>query len=298
MINYDLCLAWNWQNDADFALLLEKACGLQGLSFLQVTPKNIEIILKTPVDQQDSFRVLLDRATDTDPRFLPLIHWAEEHQCYCINPIQKTSHANDKASMHLDFITAGLQTPYTIILPSFQDQPYPASIDLQVLGEKFAVKPAHGSGGEGVVLEANSLDQVLSIRQKFPADRYLLQARIIPRQLDLRPAWFRVIYCIGEIYPCWWDPDSHIYSPVTAMEEQRHGLHALRGVTRAIAAITGLDLFSTEIAFTEEDLFVVVDYVNDQLDLRLQSKENSGVPDDIVNSIVATIVRFAAGYGK
>jgi hypothetical protein len=298
MFTYDLCLAWNWQNDADFVLMLEKACNLQGVSFLQVTPKNIEMILKMLGDQQVSIRVLLDRATDTDPLFLPLIHWAEKHECYCIDPIQKSKHANDKASMHLDFITAGLQTPYTIILPSYQDQPDPSTIDLQVLGEKFAVKPAHGSGGEGVVLEAKSLDQVLAIRQKFPADRYLLQARIVPRQIDLRPAWFRVIHCFGEVYPCWWNPDSHIYTPVTAMEEQRYGLDALRGVTKTITSIAGLDIFSTEIAFTEEDLFVIVDYVNDQIDLRLQSKENSGVPDDIVKSIASNIVGFAAGYGR
>jgi hypothetical protein len=193
--------------------------------------------------------------------------------------------------MHLDFITAGLQTPYTIILPSFQEQPALSSIDLQVLGEQFTVKPAHGSGGEGVVLEANSLSQVFSARQKFPADKYLLQTKIIPRELDYRPAWFRVIYCVGKVYPCWWNPDTHIYMPVTEMEEGRYGIHALRGVTVAIANLTGLDIFSTEIAFTLDGLFVVVDYVNDQLDLRLQSKEITGVPDDIVKTIVSA-------YGK
>jgi hypothetical protein len=298
MTNYNLCLAWNSQDDADFALLLEKACALQSLSFLQVTPNNLEKVLQTLRDQQGSFQVLLDRATDTDPRFLPLIQWAEEHQSYCIDPYQKTMHANDKASIHLDFITAGLQTPYTIILPSFQDQPFLSTFDLKSIGEKFAVKPAHGSGGEGVILEANSLDLVLSVRQKFPADRYLLQARIIPRELDSRPAWFRVIYCVGEIYPCWWDPDTHIYALVNSMEEERYGLQDLRYMTAMIAGITELGIFSTEIAFTQEGLFVVVDYVNDQLDLRLRSKETTGVPDEIVQSLVSAIAGAAAAYRK
>ena len=298
MTIYDLCLTWNWEHDADFAQLLEKACMLQCLSFLQVTPNNIEALLQSLRNQQVLFHVLLDRASDSDSRFLPLIQWADEHDGYCINPYQKTIRACDKASMHLDFITAGLQTPYTIILPSFQEQPALSSIDLQVLGEQFTVKPAHGSGGEGVVLEANSLSQVFSARQKFPADKYLLQTKIIPRELDYRPAWFRVIYCVGKVYPCWWNPGTHIYMPVNEMEEGRYGIHALRGVTVAIANLTGLDIFSTEIAFTLDGLFVVVDYVNDQLDLRLQSKEITGVPDDIVKTIVLNLVEFVSAYGK
>jgi hypothetical protein len=39
---------------------------------------------------------------------------------------------------------------------------------------------------------------------------------------------------------------------------------------------------------------VVVDYVNDQIDLRLQSKILEGVPDDIVQDIAERLVNQVA----
>jgi hypothetical protein len=59
-----------------------------------------------------------------------------------------------------------------------------------------------------------------------------------------------------------------------------------------------LDLFSTEIAFVSEGRFVVVDYVNDQIDLRLQSIAAEGVPDDIVKSIAQRLVSKVADHSR
>jgi hypothetical protein len=52
-------------------------------------------------------------------------------------------------------------------------------------------------------------------------------------------------------------------------------------------------LFSCEIALTNDHSFVVVDYVNDPLDLRLQSRCVDGVPDDIVAAIANQLARLA-----
>jgi hypothetical protein len=51
---------------------------------------------------------------------------------------------------------------------------------------------------------------------------------------------------------------------------------------RTIQEVCSLDFFSSEIALTEEARFVVVDYVNEVCDMRLQSKHRDGVPDDVV----------------
>jgi hypothetical protein len=69
---------------------------------------------------------------------------------------------------------------------------------------------------------------------------------------------------------------------------------ALFDTAIAIALLCQLDLFSSEIAFTPEGRFVVVDYVNDQIDLRLQSKILEGVPDDIVQDIAERLVNQVA----
>jgi hypothetical protein len=51
-------------------------------------------------------------------------------------------------------------------------------------------------------------------------------------------------------------------------------------------------LFSTEITLTPDGRFVIVDYVNDPIDLRLQSKAFDGVPNDIVRDITERLAEF------
>ena len=62
-------------------------------------------------------------------------------------------------------------------------------------------------------------------------------------------------------------------------------------ITAQIAELCGLNLFSTEIALTTDDQFMVVDYVNDQIDLRLQSTVPEGVPDAIVKDVSEQLAR-------
>jgi len=290
----DLCLAWNWEHDADFVMLLNHACCARGLSLLQATPRNIEELLPALINQQLAFHVFLDRASEHEVSFKPLVQWVSEHGVKWINSHEKTARSCNKAVMHHTLIHAGLYTPYTIILPSYKEQPFLAPVDLQPLGNRFTIKPAHGGGGEGVIMDATSMVEVLIARQEHEADQYLLQAQIITRELESRPAWFRVIYCTGQVYPCWWDPQSHIYAPVTSEDQNRFYLSPLYEMVATIARISELELLSTEIALTPEGLFVVVDYVNDQIDLRLQSKANDGVPDYIVHTIAERLADLVA----
>jgi hypothetical protein len=194
--------------------------------------------------------------------------------------------------MHLEFISAGIHTPHTIILPPFSLYSDVFPLDLSPLGEKFIVKPAHGGGGEGVVLEVSTIGQVLEARQAHPQDYYLLQTHIEPVQLACRPAWFRVLYCAGEVYPFWWDTRTHVYTPLEDEEEKLYGLASVRATTLTIAGVCGLDLFSTEIALTEAAVFVVVDYVNNPVDLRLQSAALDGVPDRAVRDIAEKLANL------
>ena len=289
-MNFDFCLAWNWEYDADFVAILREVSSRRGFSFLEVTPQTLANTLEALRRGEIAFSVFLDRASESDPDFLPLICWAEEQGIRFINPHQKSLHAMNKASMHLEFMTAGIHTPHTIILPPFNEQPHLSPfLDLSPLGEKFTIKPAHGGGGEGVITGATSLNQIQVARQEFPADFYLLQAQIVPMSKEGRLAWFRVLFCGGRLYPCWWDIQTHVYMSVTPAEELAFGLAALRQTTERIASVCGLDMFSTEIAQAEEDRFIAVDYVNDQIDLRLKSKAYDGVPDEIVHDIAEVL---------
>jgi len=296
MSRYDLCLAWNWEYDADFVHMIEVAGAARGVSILQVTPDNLDQVLAGLEKKEISFRALFDRASDSEARFQPLVSWASRHRSFCVNPQKRTIWSGDKATMHLEFISHGVYTPHTIILSPYSKHSLINQCDLEPLGGSFAIKPACEGGGDGVILEATSWEQVLGARQQYPHEKYLLQAHVTTRVLDGRQAWFRVLYCDGAIYPCWWDQQTHIYSRVTAEEKARLGLRSLRQVPVNVAQICGLHLFSTEIALTEEGHFLAVDYVNDPVDLRLQSKAVDGVPDVYVESIAGRLVRLVDKY--
>lgn len=286
---YDVCLAWNWDYEADFANFLDIACRTHDLLLLQVTLSNLKDIINGLDNHQISFQVLYDRASDSDEDFLPLVQWAQNHQVVCLNPYEQARKTWDKVAMHQALIAARLYTPYTITLPTYNALPDLSPIDLSVLGERFVIKPAHGGGGEGVITENTSWNRVLLARKEFADDEYLLQTYITPIKLNSRQAWFRVIYCTGKIYPCWWDTHTHVYSPVTPEEEVVFHLAPLHQITNSIAHLCKLDLFSTEIAITSEGHFVIVDYVNDLIDLRLKSKASDGVPNEIVQDIAVRI---------
>ena len=142
--------------------------------------------------------------------------------------------------------------------------------------------------------EVSTLEQVSSARRHFPNQSYLIQAHVTPKRLDGRPAWFRIIYCLGEVYLSFWDTSTHVYTLIPSAQENHLGVGGLRQITRRIADLCRLDLFSTEIALTIDWQFTVVDYVNDPIDLRLQSEAIDGVPDVIVADIAARLAASAS----
>jgi hypothetical protein len=290
--HYDLCLTWNWEYDADVVAMLEAACLGRQRSVLQVTPHNLAAVCQSLELGELSFATLFDRASDEHSAFLPIVEWAVQHRLRCINHRDRAQSAWDKATMHTEFLQAGIRTPRTLILPAFSAQPELPSLDTAALGCCFVVKPACRGGGLGVVQDAQSPGDVDAARRLYPDDRYLLQRCVAPAALGAQPAWFRVICCLGHVYLCWWDPVTHVYAPVTPAEESRFGLSRLRAMARSIAHACGLELFSTEIALTAQGELMAVDYVNDPLDLRLQSRAAEGVPDGIVGSIAGRLAAW------
>ena len=287
----DLCLPWYWEYDIDFVRFAEGACHEHGMTFWQITPDNLLEAITALYRGERSFSVLLDRSQGDD-RFLPINNWAKEHKKKRINPPELSKWSEDKATMHLELINAGIHTPYTILLTPFLEQPALPDLDLTPLGLQFVIKPSNEGGSAGVILGASSLDQILRARMEFPQQKYLLQATVTPRTIQGHPAWFRVFYAVGKTYPCWWHPLTHVFASVTQSEEHKYDLSPLHDITHRIASICRLDWFTTEIALTHEN-FVVVDYVNDQIDTRIQSKAVDGAPDEVMRSVANQLVKLA-----
>jgi len=291
---HGLCLAWNWEHDAAFATLLEEECRQQGVSLLQVTPCNLAEVCAGLGSGRLAFRAFLDRASDADPQYMPLVDWARQNGVLRINPFEQARRAWNKATMHLEFLTAGVHVPYTFILAPYAEQADVAPPNLSVLGANFSIKPACRGGGEGVINRASSWAEVLAARQQYAEEPYLLQANIVPVAINERPAWFRILFCSGRVYPCWWNVHTHVYQRVAVEEEIAYGLSPLQRIVPRIAAVSGLQLFSTEIALATSGEFIAIDYVNDPLDLRLQSMAADGVPDDTVRDLAQRLAALAA----
>jgi hypothetical protein len=297
---YDLAVAWNWEYDGGFVGILREAAFEQKIRLLEIRDDNVELITGLAGEGKIGFRYLLDRASDEDEKYRPIVRYAagryapgNADSVVPINLPDLQRRAADKATMHLEFLSHNIDVPYTIIISPFSDsKEVEISIaELARLGRPFIIKPANNTGGGvGVVMGAETLKEVIDARQFNASDKYLLQETVRPLLLGGKRGWFRVFYAFGDIIPCWWDDLTHVYSPLPAEEESEFGLRQLRLVTARIYEVCRLDFFSTELAYVSEEKCIAVDYVNELCDMRLQSQSADGVPDVIVKRIVARLI--------
>ena len=292
----DLGIGWDWEYDADFVFMLDRFCQQAGLRSYLVHQHNLSETWERIQGGSLSFRTFLDRASDNMEAIRPLVWHLKARGTPLINDPDLLPRANDKATMHLELLTKGVNVPYTIIVGPEEGNHIGNVPELQHIGTPFIIKPANGGGGKGVILGAQDKVDVVKARRILWGDKILLQEEIQPAQLPVGMAWFRTFMVDQNIYLCWWNKETHVYRPVLPMEEAEFGLEMLRTITRKIGEACGLRLFSTEIAQSRDGRFVAVDYVNDQPDFRSRSRAPDGVPDPILNSIVADIVGWVKGY--
>lgn len=295
---YDLVLTHDWEYDRDFVRLVDASARTRGLATLAVAPGDAARVLGEFRSGNIDFAVLLDRASGSSPEFIELQALAAGRGRDVIEPLEKIRWASDKATMHLEFLSAGIPTPHTVILPAFAARPDIAltAADLAPLGVPFVIKPANTTGGSiGVVADASTPADALAARHTYPADKYLLQEKVIPQARDARRFWFRGFYVLGEVHLTWWDDRTHLYAELGFDEAAARGLVPIYAIVRSIARVSRLRFFSTEVAMDAVGRFVVVDYVNEICDMRLRSAHPDGVPDAVVQRIADRIAAHAAG---
>jgi len=297
MPRYDLAITHDWEYDWDFVRLVDESARSRSLTTLLVPPADAGRVLEEFRSGDLDFAVLFDRASGSSPGFIALQALAVERGRDVIEGLDKLRWASDKATMHLEFHSAGIPTPYTIILPAFavQQEIDLTSRELGPLGVPFVIKPANTTGGSlGVVADASGLDDVLAARRTYPADKYLLQERVVPEAKDGRRFWFRGFYVLGQVHLTWWDDRTHVYAELGHDEAAAAGLDPIYALVRAIARVSRLRFFSTEVARDVRRRLVVVDYVNEICDMRLRSAHPDGVPDAVVERIADRIAAHAA----
>ncbi len=289
---HEVCLASDWEFDRDLFLQIEEQLRLRGHTTYLVWPHNLEDILQRLRDRSLGFRYLVDRASNTSPEFLAIYRLLAQQGVRCFENPDTMLWASDKATMHLEFLSAGIPVPYTLILEPFAEREnleLPAA-KLLPLGEPFVIKPANTTGGGiGVFQDGRCVDDIIRLRREHQTDKYLIQEKIQPKVRDGNHCWFRMFYACGDVHCCRWHESTHVYDALSDSEAGEQGLQRLYDITRRIADVCFLRLFSAEIAVDPRDRYVVVDYVNESPDLRRKSRSADGVPDGIVDRIVGRL---------
>ena len=292
METIDCAILYEWEYDDDFVSIVSNKMTEQNIPHRILHASDLPGIAEQVRSKSIHFNCVLDRASDVDDNAEVIVSLLRKKGASVINNPSEIRHASDKASMHLEFITAGIFVPYTIIISPYSTQrEVKLSIgELAHLGRPFIIKPANTTGGGmGVVIGAEGLQEVIETRQHNKDDKYLLQSRVEPVNLNGRRAWFRPFYVFGHVFICWWDDLTHLYFEATDEEKSRYWLQEIERIVRKIYEVCKLEFFSTEIALADDGKFIVIDYVNEMCDMRIKSKHYDGVPDNVVEGIAAGI---------
>lgn len=291
---FNLGVAWCWEYDYDFICDLEKECLKRGLSIYLIAPHNLEETIKKLKSFKLHFDLFFDRASDQDESFEELVDLIYQKDIKMINDFNQTVWAIDKATMHLEFLSHQINVPYTFILSPYEEKKELeiSEKDLTKIKKPFVIKPACGGCGEGVIVDACGLDDIKSARKDYELDKYLVQEKINPFQINGKRAWFRVFFCCGRIFPCFWDDQTKIASLLKPEDVGEKTYSEIENIIKKIAKISKLDLFSSEIALNNCGKLIVIDHVNDQIDLRKKSKHFDGIPDEVVWMITSSLVDY------
>ncbi len=286
---FDLAISYKWIYDKEFIDLMEEIFQRDGLTTFIIYDVNVAEVIELLSKKKIGFRAYLDRASDEDINYEPIVQILSKRKTYIFNPHSKVEIAVNKSIIHDKLLKLGFRLPKTFILPTFEKSGKLnlTQGDLSKIDTPFIIKPAYYTGGgEGVVHNGTSLEQIQKEREKFHYESYLVQEIIHPKIISGRRAWFRVFWAFDKVIPTWWDDITHLYEPVTAKDIKKYKLLELESIITKLAKIVDLDYFSTEIALNEKDEFVLIDYVNDQCDMRLKSNHADGVPDEVVADFI------------
>lgn len=291
--------------DADdlFIHRVQLHCAERGLNFFLVEPLWVERFYEYFSRNELWARVLLNMHSEhhlPEDIYHRLVLLADHKGARVIDPPGIAQAAFDKARMHERLMAAGLPAPPTVVVPQAAAATFQLTSEQRAsLGEPFVIKPSHGYGRRGVILDARSEADLARSVTLWPNPSYLLQKKIVPVQIGARPAYWRVFHVFGEVLVCWWDPFTDNYSEISAQESEAVPRDWLEEIARKISALTGMQFFSSEVTQLADGTLMLIDYVNDQCHMLSQSANpRMGVPDGVVKRIAARLVEVAAQMAR
>lgn len=301
---FDFGIGWPVAGEENefFVSTLKSECEARRLKFIFIDGASIDTLSSKIKKGEFKLKFYLDMASETfDPKdnFTKFAYSLKDSGTRVVADPDDVKAAADKSITHFDLAMAKVSVPYTVLVRNWELTRRLTDEEKTGLGFPFVIKPALGYGQKGVkiIRQKATLKEIAEARQLNKGDNFLLQEFIEPAELNGEPAWFRVFHLFGEIFPCWWNPVTHVYRHVTLKETDEYKLLPLIRITTEIARITRIDWFSCEIALSKkEGNFVTIDYMNDQCAITPQSKYKDGVPDELIAQIAERMVEKVFQY--
>ncbi len=323
--HYDLTISRSTHADMDafraFDAWLARAAAERELSCCIVT----DAVVREAAERLQSGRLQIGFHLDyfalwhiSDDPYARLAHAVRDSGGTTINPPAKSRLFTNKAEAHVRLLKRGLGVPATalVALGADIDEPSLKACGLTIDGTSTCfVKPANGFGSSGVIRVENCTTErireaVGKVRQRHPADTMLVQRAVTCPRLRAEDgselmAYWRLVYCMGEIIPFWWhaaeaDQGRPNYRRLSGAEIKRLRLQDVINYCRELADVCQMSWFSTELCACESSegpgfripgpdgkpmAVVAIDYVNDQCDVDVQSRWLGGPPDDFVRHV-------------
>lgn len=292
---YDLVMTHKLDTDDFFIHSMQRLCAEARLNFFLVEPLWVEAFYEALRLGTVWSRVVLNMHSEHHQPaeiYHRLIRLAAEKGCLVIDPPDRALAAFDKSRLHPQLVGAGIPVPFTLIVHGGGAELKPLSeADRAALGTPFVIKPALGYGRGGLIMDATSERDLARSVAAWPDERYLFQRRIVPGEHEGMPLYWRCYFVFGSVWLSWWNCHTDRYRLVTPEEREALGLAPLEDMIRRIAALTGMNFFSSEMARDAAGTFTVIDYVNDQCHLLSQTANPAiGVPDELVAAIARRLV--------
>ena len=187
----DVAILWEWEFDEDFIRIFDRKCQQFRLQSYLIQPYNQPKVLEELKRGDFNARVVLDRASDNQPAFEPLVKKLLANGAVFLNHPDKLAVALDKAVMHQKLAENDVRVPYTIILSPYRDWTKIKIGELIRLGEPFIIKPATGGGGVGVEANAKTLFDIVKAREGRSREKFLQQEKVLQAHFGDRRACFR-----------------------------------------------------------------------------------------------------------
>jgi hypothetical protein len=296
---YDLVMTHKLDSDDFFIHRVQQRAGELGLNFFLIEPLFVERFFEAYGKNEIWAKVLLNMHSEhhlPEDLYNRLVWAAHRRNTKVIDPPDLAEAAFDKARMHRKLIEGGFNVPYTVIVTLEQTGSCALSNEnREQLGLPFVIKPSHGYGRKGVILDARDEQDLARSVKAWRNPSYLLQRLIRPAMAGDAPIYFRAFYVFGQVWVCWWNCFTDRYSQTTEADRAAWKLDQLEEIMVRLAQVSRMNFFSSEIALSSEGQFVLIDYVNDQCHMLSQSADpRIGVPDTIVANIANRLVDAAA----